>query len=43
METLFQDLRHAVRMLVRSPAFSLVAVLSLALGIAAHPTRTVTG
>jgi putative ABC transport system permease protein len=38
MEVLLQDLRHGIRMLFKNPAFTIVATVTLAMGIAVNAT-----
>ena len=36
MDTLWQDVRHAARLLARSPAFAVTAVVTIALAVGAN-------
>ncbi len=36
IESIFQDLKHGARMLVKNPGFTLIAIASIAIGVGAN-------
>ena len=43
METLFKDLRYGIRSLLKQPAFTLIAIITLALAIGANSAMLAAG